>query len=157
MIWIKRFFLLALLALIVIQFIPVERNQGGYRTLDPFLVETSPSPGVALTLEEACYDCHSAQTDYPWYGYVAPLSFWLQDHIEMGKEHFNMSAWNSYSARKKEHKLAELIEEVKSGEMPLESYALMHVGAHLDEDQIEALVLWAQAARMQYLVTDPPQ
>ena len=74
MIWIKRFLMLALVALVVIQFIPVDKNEEGYESLAPFLQETKPTEEVAAILKTACYDCHSNQTTYPWYSNLAPVS-----------------------------------------------------------------------------------
>ncbi len=157
MIWIKRFLILALVALIVTQFIPVEKNEGGYESLQPFLQETKPSDEVATILKTACYDCHSNQTDYPWYSNLAPASFFLADHIEEGKGHLNFANWESYPAKRKDHKLDELIEEVEHGEMPLESYTLIHGDAQLSAEQTEALINWAKAARLNYSATVQPQ
>ena len=150
MIWIKRFLILALIALIVIQFIPVQKNESGYESLQPFLTETKPSEEVAGILKASCYDCHSNQTQYPWYSNLAPVSFFLADHIEEGKKHLNFSAWDTYNAKRKDHKLEEVIDEVKAGEMPLDSYTLIHQDAKLSESETEALINWAKAARLNY-------
>ncbi|RXG30814.1 heme-binding domain-containing protein [Leeuwenhoekiella marinoflava] len=157
MVWIKRLLILALIALIVIQFIPVEKNEGGYESLNVFVAETKPSDEVAAILKSACYDCHSNQTVYPWYSNLAPASFYLADHVDNGKRHLNFSAWDAYSTKRKDHKLDELIEEVEAGEMPLESYMLIHSEATLDAAQTEALVNWAKAARLNYSEAFQPQ
>lgn len=157
MIWIKRFLILALVALVVIQFIPVEKNEGGYESLQPFLNETKPSEEVAGILKASCYDCHSNQTQYPWYSNLAPASFFLADHIEEGKGHLNFSEWESYSVKRKDHKLDELIEEVEHGGMPLESYTLIHGDAKLSAEQTETLINWAKAARLNYSSASQPQ
>lgn len=139
---------LALIALIAIQFIRPDKNNDGYESVALFEVETKPSTQVATILKESCYDCHSNQTHYPWYAEVAPFSLWLNDHIEHGKEHFNVSAWESYSVKKKEHKLEELIEMVEEDEMPLKSYAIIHGSISSDEKKL--LLQWAGVARLQY-------
>lgn len=157
MVWIKRFLKLALIALVVIQFIPVEKNEGGYESLDTFLAETKPSDAVAATLKTACYDCHSNQTEYPWYSNLAPASFFLADHVKDGKRHLNFSEWEAYSAKRKDHELDELIEEVEDGEMPLESYTLIHTKAKLNSSQTEALINWAKVARLNYSGAFQPQ
>lgn len=157
MVWIKRLLILALIALIVIQFIPVEKNEGGYESLNVFVAETKPSDEVAAILKSACYDCHSNQTVYPWYSNLAPASFYLADHVDNGKRHLNFSAWDAYSTKRKDHKLDELIEEVEADEMPLESYTLIHSEAMLDVAQTEALVNWAKAARLNYSEAFQPQ
>ncbi|WP_082830890.1 heme-binding domain-containing protein [Cochleicola gelatinilyticus] len=145
---IKFLLVLALVALVVIQFIRPEKNNGGYETVLAFEKETKPSVKVAAILKETCYDCHSDQTQYPWYAEIAPISFWLDEHIEHGKGHFNVSAWDTYSVKKKDHKLEELIEMVEDGEMPLDSYTWMH--DDLSEENKKLILQWAGLARLQY-------
>lgn len=157
MIWIKRFLMLALVALIVIQFIPVDKNGEGYESLAPFLQETKPTEEVAAILKSACYDCHSNQTTYPWYSNLAPASFYLEDHIKDGKRHLNFSEWEQYSAKRKNRKLNQIIEALAHKTMPLESYKLIHTEAQLDAAQTEALLNWAKTARLNYLGAALPQ
>lgn len=91
-------------------------------------------------VQTVCYDCHSNQPNYPWYAELAPLSFWIHDHIQHGRKHLNFSEWNTYSEEKKKHKLEECVEEVGEAEMPLYSYTIMHSEAQLSEEQIDAVV-----------------
>ena len=145
---IKAILVIALVALVVIQFIPIDKNEQGYQSVLAFEEETKPSEEVAAVLKTNCYDCHSNHTQYPWYAQIAPVSFWLDEHIEEGKEHFNVSDWSSYSDKKKDHKLEELVEEVEEDEMPLDSYTWIH--GNLSPDQKELLIAWATMARLQY-------
>jgi hypothetical protein len=144
----KYVLITALSALVVIQFFRPERNDGGYESVMAFERETKPSVEVAGILKENCYDCHSDQTRYPWYAEIAPVSYWLADHIKHGKGHFNASAWDTYSVKKKDHKLEELIEMVDEGEMPLDSYTWLH--GNLTDAQRKLLIQWAGIARLQY-------
>lgn len=146
---IKTILVLALLVLIVMQFFRPERNDGGYETVIAFEEETKPTPQVASILKTQCYDCHSDQTQYPWYAEVSPISWWLRDHIDHGKSHFDVSSWEEYSVKKKDHKLEELIEMVEDGEMPLDSYTWIH-GDLAPEDK-KALLQWAGLVRLQYV------
>lgn len=90
-----------------------------------------PSIEVAAILKKACYDCHSNTTVYPWYSQIAPVSWWLQNHIHNGRKRLNFSIWNTYPAAKKDKKLAEAVDIVLEGEMPLNSYTWMHKSARL--------------------------
>lgn len=144
----KYVLIIALLALVVIQFIRPDKNIGGYEAVATFEAETKPAEDVRLILKENCYDCHSNHTNYPWYAEVAPVSYWLDDHLRHGKGEFNVSEWGSYSVKKKDHKLEELIEEVKEGHMPLDSYTWIH--GDLSKDEKTLLLQWATLARMQY-------
>jgi len=146
--FIKYFLIIALIALVVLQFFRPEKNQAGYESVVAFESDTKPSPEIAIILKENCYDCHSAQTQYPWYSEIAPFSLWLDDHIEEGKEHFNVSAWEEYSVKKKDHKLEELEEMVEEGEMPLDSYTWLH--GNLSKEEKELLLQWVAMTRLQY-------
>jgi hypothetical protein len=149
--WIKRFLMLALLVLVVMQFVRPDKNQeGSYDSVQPFLAETKPIASVEGILKETCFDCHSNQTRYPWYAEVAPVSYWLADHIKDGQKHLNFSDWSAYSVKRKDHKLEELIEMVEEKEMPLDSYTWTHEEANLTDAQIKSIITWAKAARLQY-------
>lgn len=102
-----------------------------------------PEP-VLIQLRTSCYDCHSNQTDLPWYSKVAPFSWLLADHIKEGRSHLNFSEWGTYSTRKKIGLLEETIDEVESGAMPLKSYLLIHRKARLDEEKISTLSKWVE-------------
>ncbi|WP_437395094.1 heme-binding domain-containing protein [Flagellimonas lutimaris] len=147
---VKKIAIALLVVLIGMQFYRPEKNvsEGDYVTT--FETETQPSPEVKEILKAACYDCHSANTEYPWYNNIAPVSYWLANHIEEGKEHLNFSDWENYDAKKKDHKLEEVIEEVKEGEMPLNEYTWTHADAKLSDEQISALLAWADEARANY-------
>ena len=144
----KYVLVLLLFALVIIQFIRPDKNSGGYDSIIAFEEETKPSLEVAAILKENCYDCHSNQTQYPWYAEVAPFSYWLADHVKDGQKHFNASAWSDYSVKKKDHKLEELLEMVEEGEMPLDSYTWLH--GDLEEQEVKLLLQWATLARHQY-------
>ena len=72
----------------------------------------------------------------------------IDEHIIDGKKHFNVSAWEAYSVKKKDHKLEELIEMVENGEMPLDSYTWLH--GDLSEKDTKLLLQWATLVRLQY-------
>lgn len=113
---------------------------------DMIAVENVPED-IQVILKNACYDCHSHETEYPWYSNVAPVSWWLKDHIDEGREHLNFSEWASYDAERKAHKLEELAEEVEEKEMPLESYTWAHSESKLSDEERQALVDWANSKR----------
>lgn len=140
----------ALVAFVVMQFIRPDKNEGGYESLATFLAETKPTPAVEATLQSACYDCHSNQTNYPWYNNIAPVSYWLDEHIIDGKKHLNFAEWGTYSVKRKDHKLEEVAEEVEKGEMPLDEYTWTHGDAKLSDQEVKELIQWVSAARLQY-------
>jgi hypothetical protein len=128
-----------------IQFIPVDRS-------NPPVAQAAlvpPSEEVGAILRTACYDCHSNETAWPWYSSVAPASWLLADHVSEGRRELNFSTWAEQQPRRMDHKLEELVEKVRDGEMPLKSYTLMHPQARLTDEQRQVLIAWARDARAQ--------
>lgn len=102
---------------------------------------------VKTILAKACNDCHSNKTEYPWYANIQPAAFWLNDHVVDGKRHLNFNEFNKYRIAKQYKKLEECIDEVKEGEMPLESYTLIHKNAILTEAEKITLTNWCLSVR----------
>lgn len=153
----KKIGLLLLVVFIIAQFFGPEKNEGDISSVDAFFADTNPPENVKTILKTACLDCHSNHTLYPWYNNITPVNYWLDSHVEEGKEHFNISKWNDYSDKKKDHKLDELAEEVEEGHMPLPSYTWTHSDAKLTAEQIEAIEAWVKTARMKYAFLKEPQ
>ena len=135
------------LALIVIQFIPVDRSVPASDAKSDFLAGIEGSESAKALVKNACYDCHSYDSKYPWYAYVAPVSLWLQDHINEGREHLNFSEWANYTVEKRDHKLEEMVEMVHEGEMPLNSYLIAHPEARLTDAERQELTGWFEGMR----------
>lgn len=119
---VKKIGWILLIALVIAQFFGPEKNAGDATSITAFEAETNPPKDVKLILKNACYDCHSDVTRYPWYNSITPVNYWLAGHIKDGKRHFNVSKWEGNSVKRKDHKFEELIEEIEEGEMPLNSY-----------------------------------
>lgn len=153
----KKIGLLLLVLLIIAQFFGPEKNEGDLASVDSFFLDTNPSDEVISVFNASCIDCHSDSTQYPWYSKITPFNYWMADHINDGKKHFNISKWNDYSDKRKDHKLEELIEMVEAKEMPLESYTWMHSDANLSQNQINAVVSWAKNVRLKYAFLKEPQ
>lgn len=134
----------------IAQFFQPNKNQGNLESIALFLEETQAPKEVQYILGNACFDCHSSTTNYPWYNSITPINYWLNGHIKEGKKHFNVSKWASYSVKKKDHKLHELIEELEAESMPLASYTWTHKEAKLSEAQVQTLVNWANNTRSNY-------
>jgi hypothetical protein len=143
----KRILIVILIILIGIQFIPAlpadYQPQSGQTFLEVYDVPRE----VGAILKTTCYDCHSHQAKWPWYSKVAPLSFWIGHHVEEGREHLDFSQWGTYSIKKADHKLEEIIEEIKEGEMPMDSYTWLHSEARLSEAQKSLLLDYISSLR----------
>jgi hypothetical protein len=144
---IKKILVGLLVVLLILQFFGIDKENP---TADPSLdliALTSPNDDVKSILVAACYDCHSFKTVYPWYTNIAPLSWWIKDHIDEGRKELNFSEWGNYSDRRKDHKMEEMVELVEEGEMPLQSYTIAHSNARLSEAQKEAIIAYAKKVR----------
>ena len=146
---IKPIALVLLAALIVIQFFKPERNLSSIQGASANdISKLYPVPQeVASILKTSCYDCHSNNTHYPWYSNFQPVAWWLADHVKEGKKEINFSEFASYRIGKQYKKLEEIYSEVEEGEMPLESYTLIHGDAKLSPSQKEKLMSWASEIR----------
>jgi len=94
-------------------------------------------------LAQACGNCHSNQTDWPWYSHVAPFSWWIRSHVRKGREELNFSRWTSYSARQRRAKLDSICGLVSTGRMPPWSYTILHPEARLTAEDKKAVCVWA--------------
>jgi heme-binding protein len=100
---------------------------------------------VASTLRRSCFDCHSNETVWPWYSNVAPVSWFVINHVNEGRRHLNFSEWGSYNENKKREKLNDICAQVKGHEMPLSSYTPLHPASRLTDEDVAALCTWASA------------
>jgi hypothetical protein len=106
-------------------------------------------PQVAGILDRACADCHSNKTRWPWYSHVAPVSWFVTDHVNHGRSHLNYSEWAKYDASEQRGLLRQTCEMVRKGAMPLSSYTPMHPGSKLTTNEVALLCQWASLARAQ--------
>jgi len=154
---VKKVAVALLLIFIAMQFYRPEKNQAQGNHTAQFLTETNPSSDIKIILQQTCYDCHSNNTEYPWYNNIAPVSYWLADHVKDGKKHLNFSDWESYSVKKKDHKLEEVIEMIEDGEMPLKEYTWTHAEAKLTDEQRNGVIAWAKKTRALYQLNQQPK
>lgn len=146
-----------LLIFVVMQFYRPEKNTSRGDHAAAFITETNPPQDVKVILQQTCYDCHSNNTVYPWYNNIAPVSYWLADHVKHGKGHLNFSGWDSYDTKKKDHKLEEVVEMIEKGEMPLKEYTWTHEEARLTAEQRTSIIEWAKRTRALYQLGQQPK
>lgn len=123
-----------------IQFIPIHRNQSDIVPSADFIQVHDVPTEVETMLMTSCYDCHSNNTNYPWYSNLQPIGWMLQSHVEDGKAELNFNAWDEYSTRRKRSKIKSVISQIEDGEMPLSSYTLIHGDAKLSETERSVLI-----------------
>ena len=126
----------ALVLLLAVQLVPVERSN------PPAKVEISAPAEVRTLLERSCFDCHSNHTRWPWYSYVAPVSWFVAKHVHDGRDDLNLTEWPLMDTEKQLFFLGEMKDKIKSRKMPLKSYLLVHWGARLSDEERSQLILW---------------
>lgn len=134
------FFLL--IVLVGIQFMSTERNQSDVVPQTDFMLANDVPENIGNILKTSCYDCHSNNTEYPWYDKIQPIAWILEDHILHGKEELNFSEWGTYSSRRKNSKLKSIISQIEDDEMPLTSYTLIHWDAKLSKTEKKIVLEW---------------
>lgn len=137
----KRSALLFLLAGLGAQLVPVERANPPIETEIP-----APEP-VRAALRRACYDCHSNETRWPWYAYVAPISWRVAGDVSDARKKLNFSTWNIYGARRRANRFKDIAKELHNGEMPLPGYLLLHPESHLSPSDATMLEEWATSSK----------
>ena len=133
---------ISFILIVLAQFIRVDRSVPEFNLRDDFIILESVPDQFSQVLKSACYNCHSYQTRYPWYSQVAPVSWWLQNHINHAREHLNFSIWGTYDQETQKHNLEECEEEVSEGFMPLPSYTWLHSEARLTDEERKMLADW---------------
>ena len=121
--------------LVGMQLIPNQHNEYKPASSNDFIVLYSTPEDVASLLRAACYDCHSNQTNYPWYSKVQPINLLVADHVNKGTAELNFSDFGQLSNRKKKMKKKSIIREIEKGQMPLKSYSIIHKESQLSNSQ----------------------
>ena len=137
----RRAVLIIVIIFVVFQLIPVNRDNPEYNPSS----EIELKGEAKLIIQTACYDCHSNNTKWPWYSYVAPASWLVAYDVHEARDEMNFSLWNTYSQKRINRKFQEIVEEIEEKEMPLPMYLLTHSEADIDEAQRAILINWAKS------------
>lgn len=129
---------------IAIQFIQPARNKGGQELPTDISKVISIPDNAQSILKNACYDCHSNNTNYPWYVNIQPMGWIMAGHIKNGKDKLNFNEFGSYSRRRQISKLKEIANQIRDDEMPLTSYKMMHKSARVSQAEKTLMIDWAQ-------------
>ncbi|MCJ8154485.1 heme-binding domain-containing protein [Chryseobacterium sp. SSA4.19] len=136
----KKILFWSLIGFALIQFIPTDKvNKPIDHKVNFIDVNKTPDKVVQL-LKGACYDCHSDETVYPEYAYVAPASWSVKSHVNEGREHMNFSVWNTYNKELKESMLDKSIQTLQNKTMPIPGYIVYHKEANLSDAERALLI-----------------
>jgi len=137
----KNFIFIVLAILLFLQFIPatIENPQTDKN------LEIKVKPELMSIFKRSCYDCHSNEVKIPWYQNIAPASFYIKKHVDLGRKWLNFSTWENYTEEEKDKKLKGIFRTVYAA-MPLASYVSLHKEAKLSKEEIRMIREWTGKA-----------
>jgi hypothetical protein len=126
----------------IVLFLLIQLVPYGWTKENPPVAQDAPWPDdeSARLARDACYDCHSNETEWPVYSYVAPMSWLVRRDVEEGREELNFSEWPDGAGE-----LDDAVETLREGEMPPSQYALLHPAARLSDAEVDRLVAALEA------------
>jgi hypothetical protein len=130
--WLLRIVLGLLVVFIAIQFVPY-----GWKHSNPPVIQDAPWPNAesAAIARTSCYSCHSNETDWPIYTYVAPMSWLARKDVDEGRDKLNFSNWPEFS-----DEADDAVDTIENGSMPLSQYTLIHGDATLTDAEKQILI-----------------
>jgi hypothetical protein len=131
-IWLRRTAIALGAAFVAIQFVPY-----GWHHTNPPVVQDAPWPDAESEriARQSCYACHSNETDWPVYSYIAPASWLVRRDVDAGRDELNFSRWDRDSGE-----ADDAADAVLAGFMPPSQYTVIHRGATLTDHEVEVLV-----------------
>jgi hypothetical protein len=138
----KKILIGLLVVVLLIQVMQPTKNQSDTLSANDISLAYALPAGVHETFVKKCYDCHSNNTQYPWYVHVQPIGWWMASHIKEGKDHLDFSEFKTYDPKRASHKLEEVSEELGEGHMPIESYLWLHPEAKVTDEELKAINGW---------------
>ncbi len=136
---IKKILIGLVSVVVLIQLVPVDRSNPA----SDAALEIAAPIEIKAILKKSCYDCHSNEVVWPWYSYVAPVSWLIAHDVEEGREHVNFSEWGTYDNKTQEKAKEEICDEVLEDKMPLPIYLKLHAETALSKTQKQVIKTWA--------------
>ena len=135
--WVPRAALVLGVGFLAIQLVPY-----GWKHDNPPVVQDAPWPTeeAAAIARTSCYDCHSNETEWPAYSYVAPMSWLVRRDIDSGRHELNFSHWNEDAGE-----ADDAADAVSGGSMPPRTYTVLHPDARLTDEEADQLVAALEA------------
>ncbi|MBN8833249.1 MAG: heme-binding domain-containing protein [Sphingobacteriales bacterium] len=153
----KKIIWALLILFVLIQFYPrPEKNIQTGPASNNIANRYAPRQDVQNILKVSCNDCHSNNTVYPWYSKLQPVAMFLGNHIQDGKKELNFDEFLGYAPSRQFHKFEEIKKIINEGEMPMQSYTLLHRDAKLTADEKSSIIQWVDASMDQMKAQYPP-
>ena len=142
--------LVIVVILVVLQFFRPANNASQADPVNDIAAGYDVPMDVLMILNDACYDCHSNYSTYPWYHNIQPVGAWMDHHIKEAKRHLNFSEFATYSAKDAAHAFHEMSEMMEEHAMPISSYKLLHKKGRLTDEQYTRVEQWAKKMEAQF-------
>jgi hypothetical protein len=143
--WIERIFVCGIILFVASQAIRPARTNPPIDPASEITARLVVDPAVASIMARSCNDCHSDRTVWPWYSNVAPISWFVINHVDDARQRMNFSDWAAIPAAKVAPTLQRICKEVRSGDMPLSTYTPMHPNSKLTPADEETICQWTDA------------
>ena len=140
----KKIVLISVIVFVVIQFIQPVHNESKQISPADFVTVCAAPERVQSVLQNACSDCHSNNTFYPWYSGIQPFAWIMASHIKNGKDKLNLSEFGNYTTRRQVSKLKGIVSQIKDDEMPLYAYRMMHRNARISGAEKKFIIEWME-------------
>ncbi len=151
---VRIFFAVFGVIFLLIQFIQPDRSNPGFDPSQTLQEDLRPPEHIALLLERGCRDCHSYETRWPFYSFIAPVSWLVAYDVSEGRKNFNMSEWGKYKTNRKFQKLSGVYQEIIDREMPLPKYITLHPEADFTDAERDTLAAWAKSEAQKLMGDD---
>ena len=145
--WTGRAGIALVVFLVASQLLPVDRRNPHLDSSKAIYASENVPPPVRTVFTRSCQNCHSNQTSWPWYSYVAPVSWMIASDVHEARAKMNLSEWGGYSARRREELLEEICEQLTNGDMPDSKYMLVHREARVTAEERSAVCQWTEDSR----------
>jgi hypothetical protein len=113
----------------------------------PLFAGAQIDPDVLQIFEKSCQNCHSEKTEWPWYSYIAPIGWFIEKDVQQGRDHMDFSRWDEYDWLGQRDILTRISAVLRSRQMPLPRYLILHPGSKLSEEEIAKIERWTQQER----------
>ncbi|OGL47498.1 MAG: hypothetical protein A2161_11930 [Candidatus Schekmanbacteria bacterium RBG_13_48_7] len=107
-------------------------------------IEIKTPPEIAGILKTSCYDCHSNETKWPFYSYIAPISWFVAHDVHEGRDAMNFSEWEKLSPIEQNTEKKRIVFKLEKGKMPPADYLFIHRDVRLFNQQIELVKKWVE-------------
>jgi hypothetical protein len=133
-----------ILASVLVHRIPHEASD---RSGAPLLLGAQISPSVSNVFNQACIDCHSEKTRWPWYSNLAPASWLIEGDVKRARSLLNLSRWDNIDMAEQRALLTAIGTVIENREMPPHRYVMVHPEARLSVDDSVQVIEWTRAER----------